>query len=54
MDTEAWREAYIGRLMEHGLSRSEAIGYFQGIECDIDFRGDPVDAADESFSYYER
>lgn len=48
---EAWRQRYVARLVERGLEEEHAQADYDG--GDHDYAEDPVQAADESLSYYE-
>lgn len=47
-----WRDAYIARLVERGVSEAFAAATFDANAEGHDFDSDPIEAADDELSYW--
>lgn len=50
---ERWKQAYVARFVEVGFDVEHGIADYEGALGEHDYSQDPVEAADESLSYYE-
>lgn len=46
----AWRDAFIARMVERGIDRTDAEAYCEVV--DVDFAESPSDAADDHLQYW--
>ena len=51
-ERKEWKEKYINRLMERGLSSEEAHDVFIACMLEVNYEDNPVDEADTEISYW--
>ena len=51
MEREQWKQAYIDRMVAHGLTRDFATADYEANADSYDYASDPRDAADDEVYY---